>query len=141
MTWIVGFRQLKVNVATRKFAGNERTHAWNQWSDCLRHRARLHRHDRRLWANEPFAYLTTIGRRTGAPHRIEIWFAIDDGALYLLSCGRNRSDWVLNLQANPNESVGLGAESLTGVAQSHGIGRSVSDSRRDPSSSYLSGWS
>ena len=69
------------------------------------------------WANEPFAYLTTIGRRTGAPHRIEIWFAVDQGTLYLLSGGRDRADWVRNLQANPNLSVQLGTETLAGIAQ------------------------
>ncbi len=69
------------------------------------------------WANEPFAYLTTTGRKSDAPHRIEIWFALDDGALYLLSGGRDRSDWVRNLQANPNVSVELGTETFAGVAQ------------------------
>ena len=53
------------------------------------------------WAGEPFLYLTTVGRRTGRPHRIEIWFAAHEGRLYLLSGGRERADWVRNLQANP----------------------------------------
>jgi hypothetical protein len=50
------------------------------------------------WAGEPYAYLTTVGRRTGRFHRIEIWFAVQDGRMYLLSGGRERSDWVRNLQ-------------------------------------------
>ena len=69
------------------------------------------------WADLPFAYLTTIGRRTGAPHRIEIWFAIGQGVLYLLSGGRDRSDWVRNLQSNPNVTLELGTGSLAGIAQ------------------------
>ncbi|MCO5221457.1 MAG: nitroreductase family deazaflavin-dependent oxidoreductase [Thermomicrobiales bacterium] len=69
------------------------------------------------WASEPFAYLTTIGRRTGEPHRIEIWFAVEDGVVYLLSGGRDRADWVRNLQANPDVSIELGTETFTGVAQ------------------------
>ena len=69
------------------------------------------------WANRPFVYLTTTGRRTGKPHRIEIWFAVDNGQLYLLSGGRDRSDWVRNLQANPHVSVELGADTLVGSAQ------------------------
>ncbi|HET9661364.1 MAG TPA: nitroreductase/quinone reductase family protein [Thermomicrobiales bacterium] len=69
------------------------------------------------WANEPFAYLTTTGRRTGAPHRIEIWFAVDNGQLYLLSGGRDRSDWVQNLMANPDVSIELGTATFAGVAQ------------------------
>ena len=69
------------------------------------------------WAAEPFAYLTTTGRRTGEPHRIEIWFAVEDGQVYLLSGGRERSDWVRNLQANPGVTVQLGTETFAGVAR------------------------
>lgn len=69
------------------------------------------------WSSAPFAYLTTIGRRTGRPHRIEIWFGVDGGRLYLLSGGRDRSDWVRNLHANPQVTVDLGGETHPGVAR------------------------
>jgi len=68
------------------------------------------------WLREPFAYLTTIGRRTGRPHRIEIWFAVHDGRMYLLSGGRDRSDWVRNLQANLRVTVELGDQTRAGIA-------------------------
>jgi deazaflavin-dependent oxidoreductase (nitroreductase family) len=61
--------------------------------------------------------VTTIGRRTGRPHRIEIWFAVQDGRLYLLSGGRERSDWVRNLRANAQVTVELGDEMHAGVAR------------------------
>jgi deazaflavin-dependent oxidoreductase (nitroreductase family) len=48
-----------------------------------------------------FAYLTTTGRRSGRPHRIEIWFGLSDGILYMLSGGGDRSDWVRNLREDP----------------------------------------
>ena len=69
------------------------------------------------WASEPYAYLTTTGRRTGRSHRIEIWFAAQDGRVYLLSGGRERSDWVRNLQANAHVTVELGNETHAGVAR------------------------
>lgn len=69
------------------------------------------------WTSEPYLYLTTIGRRTGRPHRIEIWFAAHEGRLYLLAGGRERSDWVRNLQATPKVAVELGDESRVGVAR------------------------
>jgi deazaflavin-dependent oxidoreductase (nitroreductase family) len=69
------------------------------------------------WASKPYAYLTTIGRRTGRPHRIEIWFAVEDGRVYLLSGGRDRSDWVRNLQANAQVTVELGLETRAGTAR------------------------
>jgi deazaflavin-dependent oxidoreductase (nitroreductase family) len=59
-------------------------------------------------AGESFCYLTTTGRVTGRPHTIEIWFGLHDGAAYLLSGGRERSDWVRNLRRNPAASLRLG---------------------------------
>ena len=55
-----------------------------------------------------FCYLTTTGRHTGAPHRIEIWFALSDGMVYLLSGGRERSDWVRNLMISPEVVLEIG---------------------------------
>jgi hypothetical protein len=40
------------------------------------------------WTSELYVHLTTVGRRTGRPHRIEIWFAEHDERLYMLSGGR-----------------------------------------------------
>jgi deazaflavin-dependent oxidoreductase (nitroreductase family) len=68
-------------------------------------------------ARDVFLYLTTTGRRSGRPHRIEIWFAAHHGKLYLLSGGRDRSDWVRNLQANGRVSVELLGEQHVGVAR------------------------
>jgi deazaflavin-dependent oxidoreductase (nitroreductase family) len=61
--------------------------------------------------------VTTIGRRTGRPHRIEIWFAAQDGRLYLLSGSRERSDWVRNVQENAQVTVELGDERHAGAAR------------------------
>jgi deazaflavin-dependent oxidoreductase (nitroreductase family) len=68
------------------------------------------------WSDEPYLYLTTGGRRTGRPHRIEIWFAERDGRLFLLAGSRARADWVRNVQANPRVMVELGSETRAGVA-------------------------
>jgi deazaflavin-dependent oxidoreductase (nitroreductase family) len=68
-------------------------------------------------ANDSFLYLTTIGRRTGRPHRIEIWFAVHHGRLYLMSGGRDRSDWVRNLMRNPRVAVKLANEIHSGMAR------------------------
>jgi deazaflavin-dependent oxidoreductase (nitroreductase family) len=64
--------------------------------------------DLRAFADAPFTYLTTTGRRTGAPHTIEIWFGIDQGVVYLMAGGRDGSDWVRNLVANPRVKLRLG---------------------------------
>src|SRR5215210_6895110 len=57
--------------------------------------------------DDDFCYLTTSGRRTGRPHEIEIWFALDGETIYLLSGGGERSDWVRNLRADPAVAVRL----------------------------------
>jgi deazaflavin-dependent oxidoreductase (nitroreductase family) len=77
------------------------------------------------FADEQFCYLTTRGRVTGRPHRIEIWFALDGDTLYLLSGGRERSDWVKNLRRTPEVTLELGGEGFTGQA------RIVDDSGED----------
>jgi deazaflavin-dependent oxidoreductase (nitroreductase family) len=69
------------------------------------------------WTSIPYAYLTTTGRRTGQPHRIEIWFGVDDGRMYLLSGGRDRSDWVRNLRENAQVMIELGDETRNGMAR------------------------
>jgi deazaflavin-dependent oxidoreductase (nitroreductase family) len=68
----------------------------------------------------PFCYLTTTGRVSGRPHTIEIWFALSDRTLYVLSGGGDRSDWVRNLLRRPEVTVRLGrrdAEALAGRAR------------------------
>jgi deazaflavin-dependent oxidoreductase (nitroreductase family) len=64
--------------------------------------------DGRPLADLDYCYLTTTGRRTGEPHRIEIWFALADGVAYLLSGGGDRSDWVRNLMIAPDVVLEIG---------------------------------
>jgi deazaflavin-dependent oxidoreductase (nitroreductase family) len=54
---------------------------------------------------DDFCYLTTTGRRTRRPHRIEIWYAASGGTVYLLAGGGRSSDWVQNLSADPAVTV------------------------------------
>lgn len=46
--------------------------------------------------------ITTTGRRTGKPHRIEIVFHNIDGRLYISGMpSRRRRSWLANLEAHP----------------------------------------
>jgi len=50
--------------------------------------------------------ITTVGRKTGKPHKIEIAFHNFDGVLYI--SGRpGRRDWYANLVANPRFTIHL----------------------------------
>lgn len=69
---------------------------------------------------ERLCYLTTTGRVTGKPHEIEIWFAADDVVaerLFMLSGGRDRSDWVKNLRKNPQVRVSIAGLTYDGQAR------------------------
>ena len=69
-------------------------------------------------ANDDYCYVTTTGRRTGRPHRIEIWYARDGDTLYLLAGGGRRSDWVRNLEHDPAAvSVELDGQTWTARAR------------------------
>jgi deazaflavin-dependent oxidoreductase (nitroreductase family) len=69
------------------------------------------------WAGATYAYLTTTGRRTGQPHRIEIWFAAEDERVFLLAGSRERADWVRNLRAALAITLELGDETRAGIAR------------------------
>jgi deazaflavin-dependent oxidoreductase (nitroreductase family) len=70
-----------------------------------------------LPADLDFCYLTTLGRRTGLERTIEIWFALEEDVLYMLSGGGDRSDWVRNLKRDPRVSVRLGRSTRPGMAR------------------------
>ena len=59
-------------------------------------------------ASLDFCYLTTTGRISGNPHRIEIWFALFEETVYLMAGDRDRSDWIRNLQTDPEVTLEIG---------------------------------
>lgn len=59
-------------------------------------------------ASLEFCYLTTTGRITSRGHRIEIWFALSEGMVYLLAGDRDRADWIRNLMISPEVALELG---------------------------------
>ncbi len=61
--------------------------------------------DLRSLAAEDFCYLTTVGRVSGRPHVIEIWFALGDE-------GR-----IQNLRRNPEVTVRVAGENFEGRAR------------------------
>ena len=81
----------------------------------------------RALAEEDLCYLTTTGRVSGGPHEIEIWFSLvpETRTLYMLSGGRDRSDWVRNLRRDPEVTVRIAGEEFGGYA------RGVRDAEED----------
>jgi deazaflavin-dependent oxidoreductase (nitroreductase family) len=69
-------------------------------------------------------HLTTIGRVTGLPREIEIWFVVYRERFYLFSEHREVAGWVKNIRRNPAVSVRIGRRRIKAVAR-------VLDRRRD----------
>lgn len=58
-------------------------------------------------ADGGIADITTIGRKTGQPRRIEIYFHHFDGAFYLTGRPGLKRDWQANIEANPEFTLHL----------------------------------
>jgi nitroimidazol reductase NimA-like FMN-containing flavoprotein (pyridoxamine 5'-phosphate oxidase superfamily) len=71
----------------------------------------------KILAEEDFCYLTTTGRVSGRSHTIEIWFALNGQTLYMLSGGRDKSDWVKNALHSPAVQVKINHTILSGRAR------------------------
>lgn len=66
---------------------------------------------------QDYCYLTTKGRVSGKPHRIEIWFGVERDSIFLLAGGGEKSDWVKNLKSNPEVRVRIAKQHFGGAAQ------------------------
>jgi deazaflavin-dependent oxidoreductase (nitroreductase family) len=64
-----------------------------------------------------YLYLTTLGWKSGNPHRIEIWFVPLDGRYYLVAEHRERTHWVQNIQRNPRITVEVGDVHFEGLGR------------------------
>jgi deazaflavin-dependent oxidoreductase (nitroreductase family) len=56
-------------------------------------------------AEEKVLYLTTIGRRTGLPREIEIWFVVCGERFYLFAETGEAAYWVKNIRRNLGVTV------------------------------------
>jgi deazaflavin-dependent oxidoreductase (nitroreductase family) len=73
--------------------------------------------DLKKLAEEDFCYLTTTGRISGRPHTVEIWFALNEQTIYMLSGGRDKSDWVKNALHTPSVQIKIDNITFSGHAR------------------------
>jgi deazaflavin-dependent oxidoreductase (nitroreductase family) len=59
-------------------------------------------------ADEQVLYLTTIGRTTGLPREIEIWFVVSGERFYVLAEHGEAAGWVRNIRRNSEVTVWIG---------------------------------
>jgi len=67
-------------------------------------------------ANEKLIHVTTRGRVTGRPHKVELWFAASHGKVYLSHEGED-TDWMRNIRRNSEVSFEIGGTTFTGRAR------------------------
>jgi deazaflavin-dependent oxidoreductase (nitroreductase family) len=60
--------------------------------------------------------LTHIGRKTGKPHEVTIWFVLDGDQLYI-GTANHRRQWVRNVQKTPKIRLSIGGETFEGTAR------------------------
>ena len=67
-------------------------------------------------ANEKYIYLTTIGRKTGNLHTVELWFSIAKEKIYLSHEGKH-TDWMKNIRKNNSVDFTIENTHFKGRAQ------------------------
>ena len=75
-----------------------------------------------------YLYLTTIGRKSGKPHQIEIWFVKNAECYYMVTEDPAQSDWVKNIHHNPAVMFSIGSREAEAI---EGRGRLV-DAAAEP---------
>ena len=92
-------------------------------------------------AEPKYLYLTTTGRHSGRPRRIEIWFTRHQGAYYLVAERGLEAQWVQNLLVDPVVRVRVGTRRFRARARvvDHRAERTLVDAvRRRSEAKY--GW-
>ena len=75
-----------------------------------------------------YLYLTTIGRKSGKPHQIEIWFVKNADNYYMVTEDPAHSDWVKNILHNSAVIFSVGSREAEAI---EGRGRLV-DAAAEP---------
>jgi deazaflavin-dependent oxidoreductase (nitroreductase family) len=81
-------------------------------------------HEQEESTETQYLYLTTIGRVTGQPREIEIWFVELNDKLFILAEHFREAQWVKNIERNTRVRVRLGAQQFEATAR-------VLDNERD----------
>ena len=68
-------------------------------------------------ADQQVLYLTTIGRTTGLPREIEIWFVVWCERFYLFAETGDGAGWVKNIRRTPKVAARIGDLQTDGTAR------------------------
>src|SRR5208337_2649776 len=68
-------------------------------------------------AGRQVLHLTTIGRVSGLPREVEIWFIVCREKFYLFCEHGEAAGWVKNIRRNPSVSVRIGGHQIGATAR------------------------
>ena len=91
-------------------------------------------------ADQPYAWLTTVGRRTGRPRTVELWFVLDGRTIYMLAGGGEHAHWVRNADADPAVTVRLGQREYAGLVRLREFRGAEEDLARRRMAAKYQGW-
>lgn len=63
---------------------------------------------------QPYVWLTTIGRRSGEPRTVELWFVLEGCTVHVLAGGGEDAQWVRNTNVESAVQLRLGQRTYSG---------------------------
>jgi len=81
-----------------------------------------------------------MGRRSGLPRTVELWFVLEGRTAYFLSGGGHPADWVRNARANPRVTVRLGSTDYAGLSRRPAPGGDEETKARRSMAAKYQGW-
>lgn len=68
-------------------------------------------------ASQSTVEITTLGRKSGKPHSIPIWFVYDEGRFYIQSGQDGKTAWYQNLKKDPQLKLKIDTLTFAGKAK------------------------
>ena len=90
--------------------------------------------------DQPYAWLTTVGRRSGTPRTVELWFVLDGSTVHFLAGGGERAQWVRNADVEPSVRLRLGQRTYLGRARRPTPGSAEEATARRRMAAKYQGW-
>ncbi|MEO7118323.1 MAG: nitroreductase family deazaflavin-dependent oxidoreductase [Candidatus Limnocylindrales bacterium] len=90
--------------------------------------------------DQPYAWLTTTGRRSGQPRTVELWFALRDTTALFLAGGGESTHWVQNALVDPRVRLRLDSTEYPGVARAPAAASAEDRYTRQALAAKYQGW-
>jgi len=90
--------------------------------------------------DQPYAWLTTVGRRSAEPRTVELWFVLDGRTVHFLAGGGEGAQWVRNAGVEPSVRLRVGQRTYAGRARRPAPGSVEEATARRRMAAKYQGW-